>query len=98
MAMITPPQQWFDTLMLGHGLFMSGCDSCVYFKKYLDSSFVYLLLYVDGMLNVSNNMFEINSLKDQLSGEFEMKDLEVAKKIVGNEIRINRSIDKLYLS
>jgi len=32
-----------------------------------------------------------------LSGEFEMKDLEVANKILGNEICINRSIDKLYL-
>lgn len=56
-----------------------------------------MLLYVDDMLNVFKNMSEINSLKDQLSGEFEMKDLEVANKILGNEIRINRSIDKLYL-
>jgi methyl coenzyme M reductase alpha subunit len=96
MAMITH-QQWFDTFMLGHGLFMSNYDSCVYFKKHLDGSFVYLLLYVDDMLNVFKNMSEINSLKDQLSGEFEMKDLKVANKILGNEIRINRSIDKLYL-
>lgn len=39
-----------------------------------------LLLYVIDMLNTSNNMSEINNLKDRFSGDFEMKDLGVAKK------------------
>lgn len=44
---------------------------------------MYLLIYVDDMLIVSKNMSEIIRLKTQLSGEFEMKDLGVAKKILG---------------
>jgi hypothetical protein len=43
-------------------------------------------------------MSEINSLKDQLSGEFEMKDLDAAKKILGMEIRRDLSVEKLYIS
>jgi hypothetical protein len=34
------------------------------------------------MLISSKNMFKINSLKDQLSGELEMKDSGIAKKIL----------------
>jgi hypothetical protein len=48
--------------MLGHGYFMCDYDSCVYFRKLLDGSFVYL--YVDDMLIAFNNMFEINNLKN----------------------------------
>lgn len=64
------PRQWykrFEAFMLGHGYFMCDCDSCVYFRKLSDGSFVYLL-YVDGMLIAFNNIFEkINNLKNQLS-------------------------------
>lgn len=41
---------------------------------------MYLLLYVDDMSLAAINMSEINSLKAQLSSEFEMKDLGAAKK------------------
>jgi hypothetical protein len=41
-------------------------------------------------------MSEINSLRDQLSSEFEMKDLDATKKILG--IEIHRDLEKLYLS
>ena len=95
------PRQWykrFDSFMLGHGYSRSDYDSCVYHKKFLDGSFVYLLLYVDDMLIASKSISEINKLKAQLSNEFEMKDLGVAKKILGMEIHRDRSVGKLYLS
>ena len=60
--------------------------------------YIYLLLYIDDILITSNNMFKINDLKDQLSGEFEMKDLSVAKKIFGIKIRKDQNTGKLYLS
>ncbi|KAG8482771.1 hypothetical protein CXB51_024179 [Gossypium anomalum] len=47
------PRQWynrFDSFMTSHDFKRSTFDSCVYFKKNSDSSFVYLLLYVDDML------------------------------------------------
>jgi hypothetical protein len=37
-------------------------------------------------------------LKNQLSGEFEMKDLGTTKNILGKKIHKYKSIDKLYLS
>lgn len=80
------PRQWykrFDTFMVGNGYCRSGYDNCVYHKKLPNGSFIYLLLYVDDMLIAAKDMFEINRLKAQLSGEFEMKDLGVAKKSLG---------------
>ena len=84
------PRQWykrFDSFMLGHGYTRSMYDSCVYFRKLTDGSFIYLLLYVDDMLIAAKNLSEIHILKMQLSSEFEMKDLGAAKKILGMEIK-----------
>lgn len=95
------PREWykrFDTFMPSHGSSRSDYDSCVYHKKIPDGSFVYLLLYVDDMLIAARSMSEINKLKTQLSGEFEMKDLGAAKKILGMEIHKDRQAGKLYLS
>ncbi|KAL3514410.1 hypothetical protein ACH5RR_027127 [Cinchona calisaya] len=84
------PRQWykrFDSFMLGHGYSRSMYDSCVYFQKLTDGSFIYLLLYVDDMLIVAKNLIEIYTLKSQLNSEFEMKDLGAVKKILGMEIK-----------
>ena len=95
------PRQWykrFDSFMLGHGFSRSKYDSCVYFRKLNDGSFTYLLLYVDDMLIAAKNLAEIHQLKALLSGEFEMKDLGAAKKILGMEIRRDRGVGKLFLT
>ncbi|GKV08223.1 hypothetical protein SLEP1_g19888 [Rubroshorea leprosula] len=57
-----------------------------------------LLLYIDDMLIVAKSMLIIDDLKKQLSGEFEMKDLGAAKKILGMEIHRDRKGGKLFLS
>ncbi|KAG8474805.1 hypothetical protein CXB51_031510 [Gossypium anomalum] len=83
------PRQWykrFDSFMTSHDFKRSSFDSCVYFKKNNDSSFVYLLLYVDDMLIAAKDKGEIRKVKAQLSEEFEMKDLGPAKKILDDEI------------
>ena len=72
--------------MLGYGYSRGDYDNCVYHKKLLNGSFVYLLLYVNDMLIASKSISKINKLKAQLSSESEMKDLEVAKKILSMEI------------
>ena len=41
------PRQWykrFDTFMIGNGYHMSKYNNCVYHKKFLDDSFIYLCL------------------------------------------------------
>lgn len=75
--------------MIRHGYLRSQYDSCVYFRKLINDSFIYLLLYVDGMFIAANNMSEINRLKNELSGEFEIKNLKAAKKILSMEIQKN---------
>ncbi|KAG8496044.1 hypothetical protein CXB51_009475 [Gossypium anomalum] len=95
------PRQWykrFDSFMTSHDFKGSSLDSCVYFKKNSDSSFVYILLYVDDMLIVAKEKGKIRKVKAQLSEEFEMKDLGPAKKILGIEILRDRKVSKLYLS
>ena len=50
------------------------------------------------MLIASKNQTKIEKLKVQLKGEFEMKDLGEAKKILGMEITRDRQSKKLFLS
>jgi hypothetical protein len=57
-----------------------------------------MLLYVDDMLIVAKSMKEVVALMAQLSREFDMKDLGVAKKILGMEIIRDRKSGLLYLS
>ena len=88
----------FDPFMTTHDFKRSSYNSCVYFKKSDDGSFVYLLLYVDDMLITAKDKEEIRKVKVQLNKEFEMKDLGAAKKILGMEILRDRKAGKLYLS
>ena len=87
------PRQWykrFDHFMMEKKYTRSQYDHCVYFRKLSDDSFIYLLLYVDDMLIASKSKVEIDKLKAQLAGEFEIKDLGEAKKILGMEIKKDR--------
>jgi len=45
----------------------SAYDSCVYYKKLLDDSLVYFLLYVDGMLIAAKSMSHIDLPKKLLA-------------------------------
>ena len=52
---------------------------------------MYLLLYVDDILLMSDNVNEIKSLKTKLNSKFDMKDLGKAMRILGMEIVKNRT-------
>ncbi|KAH9704158.1 hypothetical protein KPL70_011349 [Citrus sinensis] len=58
-------------------------DHCAYYKRFEDSDFIILLLYVDDMLVAGPNKDRVQELKAQLAREFEMKDLGPANKILG---------------
>ena len=73
-------------------------DCYVYHKDMEDGSKIYLLLYVDDMLIACKHMDQIDALKQQLRGSFEMKDLGEAKKILGVELIRNRKNGILVLS
>jgi len=94
-------RQWykrFDKFMKDQKYKRSKYDHCVYLRRLQDGSYIYLLLYVDDMLIAAKSQVEIDKLKDQLSKEFEMKDLGEAKKILDMEINRDKERGKLWLS
>ena len=72
-------------------------DHCYYFK-FFGHSYIILLLYVDDMLIAVSSIEEINNLKKQLSKQFPMKDLGVAKQILGMRIIRDKANGTLKLS
>ena len=83
--------------MMKSGFCKDEKEPCCYFKKYTDT-YVFLLFYVDDMLIAGSSMMEINNLKTRLSAAFEMKDLGLAKQILGTKISWDRSAGILNLS
>jgi hypothetical protein len=95
------PRKWylkFDRFMTKQGYSRCHSEHCVYFKRLENRSYIILLLYVDDMLVLGSNMQDINVLKKKLVNSFAMKDLGVAKKILGMRITRDRKNHKLTLS
>ena len=72
-------------------------DHC-YYVKFFGNSYIILLLYVDDMLIAGSSIEKINNLKKQLSKQFAIKDLGVAKKILGMRIIRDKTNGTLKLS
>ena len=84
------PRQWykrFDSYKIQIGYTCCEYDCCVYVKMLDDGSYIFLLLHVDDMLITAKSICEVDKLKALLRKEFDMKDLGIAKKILGMEIR-----------
>ena len=95
------PCQWykrFDTFILSLGFSRCEHDSCMYVKDVHEDDVLYLLLYVDDMLITSKSADAVNGLKIALSTEFDMKDLDLAEKILSIEICKDKSKGILHLS
>ena len=84
--------------MISHDFKRSSFDSCVYFKRCNDNSFLYLLLYIDDMLIDAKSKEKIRTVKAQLNNKFEMKDLGATKKILRMEILRDRVAGRLSFS
>ena len=95
------PRMWykrFDDFLLRSGFSRCRYDSCVYVLKRKQKCILYLLLYVDDILLASSSKEEIKIFKGKLNSEFEMKDLGLAKRILGMDIIRNRKEGELFLS
>ena len=58
------PRQWykrFNAFIVSHDFMRNQYDNCVYSRKLLDDSFIYLMLYVDDMLIAAKSKAEIDS-------------------------------------
>ncbi|KAL0458871.1 UNVERIFIED_CONTAM: Retrovirus-related Pol polyprotein from transposon TNT 1-94 [Sesamum latifolium] len=94
------PRQWnkkFDLFMQSLKFQRSAFDPCLYFKYYSDIH-VFLVLYVDNMLIASFSITLIVELQNNLSKNFEMKNLGDAKKILGMTIERNRKTSTIFLN
>ena len=83
--------------MVEHQYIKSQFDHYMYFWKLPNSTFIYLLLYVDNMLVASKSKVVIDKLKFLLSQEFDMKDIGEAKKILEIEIKRDKIKDTIWL-
>lgn len=82
--------------MIKFGFVRSKADPCLY-VNIMGESFVFLVLYVDDTLLVSNNKERLSELKTALTNEFEMKDLGQVANFMGLRIRIDRDKQELYI-
>ena len=73
-------------------------DHYVFVKKYDEGDFLILLLYVDDMLIVRQDTRKIEKLKKAVGKSFAMKDLGLAKQILGMHIVRDRTKKVLWLS
>ena len=86
-----------DSALSELGLRPTTSDSCVY-VLHEASTIVYILLYVDDLLVISNDLRRLKSIKAELSKRFEMKDLGEAQFILGIQIQRDRAQRRISLS
>jgi len=91
------PRQWykmFILFMIEKDYKKTSSNNCVFVQKFSDDDFIIPLFYVDDGKNAS----WIELLKKQLNKSFTMKDLGIAKQILGIKITQDRDAKKLFLS
>jgi len=76
----------------------SHYDPCEYYNKLPGGEYIYLLLYMDDILIAFKSTSTIDKLKKDLSSEFEMKDLDEAKKVLNMEIERDKKSGKVSLT
>ncbi|RDX96864.1 hypothetical protein CR513_20434, partial [Mucuna pruriens] len=59
--------------------------------------YIVMQLFIDDMLIATNNLCNVNELKILLGKEFDMKNLGVAKKILGMDIHGDKSLLSLTI-
>ncbi|KAL1548051.1 Beta-galactosidase 8 [Salvia divinorum] len=82
------PRIWFGRFcqaMAKHGYKQNHSDHTLFIKKN-DDKVTCLIIYVDDMIITGDDKEEIKNLKENLSKEFEMKDLGVLKYFLGIEV------------
>ncbi|CAM8949180.1 unnamed protein product [Rhodiola kirilowii] len=95
------PRQWnikFNSCMLALNFMRSKYDACLYLKRPKPELNVYLLLYVDDILIMSNSKTEVDKIIRELKANFDMKDLGMAKRILGISVKRDRKNRLMFLS
>jgi hypothetical protein len=83
------PRSWYvkiDTLFYQNGFVKIQNDPNMYIKKDKEGNVFLIYLYVDDLIITGNACKLINEIKDQLSQEFEMKELRELHYCLGLEV------------
>ena len=83
----------FDSFRISQGYIQNQFNNHVYSNELCPSSYIYVLIYVDGLLIIG-----INNLKALLKNKVEMKDVGATNKILGIKIRRDRRARRLCIS
>ena len=79
---------WNDTIhqyFTKCGFRRSNADLCLYQKTVKDSGIIFVIIWVDDIVCVSNNVQLINDFKSKIAKEYDMKDLGPLKFFLGIE-------------
>ena len=77
--------QWyikFNDTITSFGFKNNIIDWCIY-QKISGSKFIFLVLYADDILLAANDLSMLRKMKDFLSKNFEIKDMEKASYVIG---------------
>lgn len=91
-------QEWYHSLtnvLLQEGFVAGESDKCL-FTKFKDKILIYVLIYVDDLLLISNDINKMSLVKESLSKAFDMKDMGEIKHFLG--INIHRDIENQTLT
>ena len=83
--------------MMKNGFRINECNKCVYYKQ-IGQSYAMICLYVDDMLIFGPNTKVIETTKQMLINNIDMKDLGVADVILGIKIIRTYLMELNYLS
>ena len=87
----------FDTTIKSYGFEQNVDEPCVY-KKIINTTVVFLVLYVDDILLIGNEVGFLTDIKQWLATQFQMKDLREAQYVLGSQIVWNRKNKTLAMS
>jgi len=84
------PRAWFHVIaevLVDFDFKQSESDTCSWIHKNAKGERICIALYVDELIIAGENEKDILTIKHRLSERFEMKDLGIAKKFLGMEIK-----------
>ena len=87
----------FDAAIKSNGFDQNVYEPCVY-KKIINGSVAFLVLYVDDILLIGNDVGLLTNVKNWLASQFQMKDLGEAQFVLGIQIIRDRKNKTLALS
>ena len=93
-------RQWyikFDEVIIRNGFIENVVDRCIYMKVN-ESSFIFLVLYVDDILLATNDTYLLAETKQMLCNHFDMKDLGGTSFVLGIKIVRHMTNHMLQLS